>query len=113
MISALIHSNDWYSQEKVRRMKGMKYESKHLELYGEDDDNEDDDSEYRHYLRRRRREKARRRELEQERAKTGNVPRNIYPYSDEETLSLYSETTVSWEARCNGGDDVRFCGMTL
>jgi hypothetical protein len=84
-----------------------------LDLYGEDDDNEDDDSEYRHYLRRRRREKARRRELEQERAKTGTVPRDIFPYSDEDTLSLYSETTVSWKRDAMEGTNVRFCGMTL
>lgn len=96
----------------------MKSGSKQLGMYDDDDDDiEDDDSEYRHYLRRRRREKARRKELEMERARAmasgGTVPRDIYPYSDEDTLSLYSETTLSWEARCNGGGDVRFCGMAL
>ena len=99
-------------------MKGIKNESRQLDLYDEDDDDDDDDSEYRHYLRRQRREKARRKELEiekraKERARARTVPRDVYSYSDEETSSLYSETTLSWDARCNGGDDVRFCGMTL
>jgi hypothetical protein len=83
-----------------------------------DDDEEDDDSDYRRYVRRRRREKERRRWMRaemrrKEKRRQARYARGEIDSDSDDDMSLYSETSLSWDDKCFHGPDMRCCGMTL